>query len=92
MTHRTSVYSWHVIIIAWTSHQAILGLQQELSAADVVWETLMSVTAQTYHGTQHPGHIDGIPPGKAVLVSVCHKFGVFIKDLQANIQYSCFKL
>ena len=50
------------------------------------------LNAQTYHGTQHSGHIDGISPGRAVLVSIRHKFGVFIQDLQTDIQYSYFKL
>lgn len=46
----------------------------------------------TYHCTEHPGHIDGISPCRAVLVSITHKSGVCIEDLQTDIQYSWFKL
>lgn len=47
---------------------------------------------QTYHGTQHPGHIDGISPGRAVFVSIGHKFRVGIQDHQTDIQYIWVKL
>lgn len=54
--------------------------------------TLTKARTPTYHGTQHSGHIDGISPGRAVLVSIRHKFRVLIQDLQTDIQYSWFKL
>ena len=47
---------------------------------------------QTYHGTNHPGHVYGIPPGRAVLVSISHKLGVGIQDGQTDIQDSWIKL
>lgn len=40
----------------------------------------------THHGTQHAGHIDGIPPGGAVLVSVRHKLWVGVQDHQTDVQ------
>lgn len=46
----------------------------------------------TYHGTQHPGHIDGVSPGTAVLVSVGYKLGIFVQDLETDVQYSRLKL
>ena len=47
---------------------------------------------QTYHGTNHPGHVYGIPPGRAVLVSISHELGVGIQDGQTDIQDTWIKL
>lgn len=46
----------------------------------------------TYHGTQHSGHVDGIPPPWAVFTGITQVFRIHIQDLKAGIQDPSFKL
>lgn len=46
----------------------------------------------THHGAQHAGHIDGVPPGGAILVGIRNELWVGVQDHQTDVQDIWVKL